>query len=65
VEGGVETLPSHRGRGLAAEVVAAWAAAVRADGRIPLYSTSFGNRASQAVARKPGLIRYGTDLHLR
>jgi GNAT superfamily N-acetyltransferase len=65
VEGGVETLPSHRGRGLAAEVVAAWAAAVRADGRIPLYSTSFGNRASQAVARKLGLIRYGTDLHLR
>lgn len=65
VEAGVETLPSHRGRGLAGDVVAAWAAALRAGGRIPLYSTSFANRASRGVARKLGLIRYGTDLHLR
>jgi hypothetical protein len=65
VEAGVETLPSHRGRGLAGDVVAAWATAIRAEGRIPLYSTSFANRASRAVARKLGLIRYGTDLHLR
>jgi RimJ/RimL family protein N-acetyltransferase len=61
-EAGLETLEPFRGRGFATAVVAAWARAVRQDGRIPLYSTSWDNLASRAVARKLGLVLYGTDL---
>ncbi len=63
-EAGVETLDAYRGRGLASTVVATWARAIRATGRVPLYSTSWDNSASQAVARKLGLIQYGADLSL-
>lgn len=63
-EAGVETHPELRGRGYAALVVSAWARAVQDLGRIPLYSTSWQNTASQAVAGKLGLVRYGTDLHI-
>ncbi len=63
-EAGVETLEAYRGRGYAGAVVAGWARAIRASGRIPLYSTSWDNHASQAVARKLGLVQYGTDLSL-
>ncbi len=58
---GVETLEAYRGRGHAAAVVAGWARAVRALGRIPVYGTTWDNLASQGVARKLGLIRYGTE----
>jgi RimJ/RimL family protein N-acetyltransferase len=63
-EAGVETAPGFRGRGHAARAVAAWAAAVRRTGAIPLYSTSWSNTASQAVARKLGLRMFGADLHI-
>jgi hypothetical protein len=63
-EAGVETLEGYRGRGYAPAVVAAWACAIRASGRVPLYSTSWDNLASQAVARKRGLIQYATDLSI-
>ena len=63
-EAGVETLAGFRGRGYASAVVSAWAGIVRAEGRVPLYDTSSENRASQAVARKLGLIQYGADLSL-
>jgi RimJ/RimL family protein N-acetyltransferase len=62
-EAGVETHPDFRGRGYVAQVVAAWASAVRELGAIPLYSTSWQNTASQAVARKVGLVCFGGDLH--
>lgn len=64
-EAGVATVASHRGRGLAARVVAAWAAEVVRVGGCPLYSTSWENLASRAVARKLGLVCYGEDVHLR
>ena len=60
-EAGVETLGAFRGKGYATAAVAGWAAAVRRRGIIPLYSTSWENRASQAVARKLGMVRYGED----
>jgi hypothetical protein len=60
-EAGVETVPAFRGRGYAAAAVAAWAAALRRRGRLPLYSTSWENLASQGVARKLGMQHYGED----
>lgn len=63
-EAGVETLPDFRGRGYAGDVVAGWALLVRSLGAIPLYSTSWGNAASQAVARKLRLMAYGADFHI-
>jgi len=63
-EAGVETLPDFRGKGYAKDVVAEWALLVRAAGAIPLYSTSWENAASQAVARKLQLKLYGTDFQV-
>ena len=37
---------------------------VRAMGRLPLYSTSWGNTASQAVARRLGAVQYAVDLSI-
>ena len=53
-EAGLETAVAFRGRGFGTRVAAAWALAVRASGRIPLFSTSQSNDASLAVA--PGDI---------
>jgi RimJ/RimL family protein N-acetyltransferase len=64
-EAGVETLPDFRSRGFASAVTAAWAASIRRSARIPLYSTSVDNLASQGVAARLGLIRFGFDLTWR
>ena len=61
-DAGVFTLESARGRGYAPRVVAAWAHAVRAEGRVPLYSADIENQASRAVARGLGLFEIGRDL---
>lgn len=63
-EAGVETLPTHRCRGHAASVVAAWANTLLKENILPLYSTSWENTASQKVAKKLGLLQYGTDFHI-
>ncbi len=59
-EAGLETAIAFRGRGLAQQVTTAWAWAIRASGRIPLYSASLSNHASLAVARK---LRLTPDAH--
>ena len=63
-EAGVETLPDFRGKGYAKDAVAGWARLVRSMGAIPLYSTSWENTASQALAKKLKLARYGADFHV-
>ena len=63
-EAGLETAPPFRGRGFGPRVAAAWALAMRASGRTPLYSTSWSNDASLAVASKLGLIPYAATWNL-
>ncbi|MEO6334687.1 MAG: GNAT family N-acetyltransferase [Pyrinomonadaceae bacterium] len=63
-EAGVETLPEFRGNGYAVEVVVAWARMVQDAGAAPLYSTSWENTASQAVANKLNLELFGADFHV-
>ncbi len=63
-EAGVETLPECRGKGYAKDVVAGWARVVQSLGAIPLYSTSWENTASQAVAKKLHLVPYGADFQV-
>lgn len=63
-EAGADTVEAFRGRGYAPRVVAAWGQAVRESGRVPIYSTSWDNLASQAVARKLGLLFFGAEMSL-
>jgi RimJ/RimL family protein N-acetyltransferase len=64
-EAGLWTDPDFRGQGFAWSVTQSWAAAVYESGRIPFYSTSWDNVASQNVARKLGLISIGEDITYR
>lgn len=63
-EAGLETATPFRGRGLGPRVAAAWAEAIRASGRLPLYSTAWSNDASLAVARKLRLEAYASSWSL-
>jgi RimJ/RimL family protein N-acetyltransferase len=58
-EAGVFTAASHRGRGLAQVVTAAWAGAVWHRGVPLFYSHAEDNPASQRVAEGLGLRRLG------
>jgi hypothetical protein len=55
---GLETAEAFRGRGFGPRVTAAWAMAVRASGRVPLYSAAWSNEPSLTVARKLGLTAH-------
>jgi hypothetical protein len=57
-EAGVFTAEAYRGHGYATNTVRGWAAGVRATGRLPLYSTSSTNIASQSIAQKLGAVQY-------
>lgn len=63
-EAGVYTEANYRGHGYATAVAQGWAAAVRSTGRLPLYSTSSSNHASQAIAKKLGAVQYGLDFSI-
>ncbi len=60
-EAGIYTEEMFRGHGYATQAAIGWAAAVYSTGRLPLYSTSWTNHASQAIARKLGAVMYGSD----
>ena len=62
-EAGIETAPEHRGKGRGKAVVAAWAKVVNELGAIPLYSTSWDNLESLALAASLGLVQFGSNLH--
>jgi len=64
VEAGLEVVEPYRRRGLGRAVTTGWAWAVRAAGRVPLYSTSWQNEASRATARSLGLLAYAEDWHV-
>jgi hypothetical protein len=58
---GLETAEAFRGRGFGSRVTAAWALAIRATGRVPLYSAAWTNAPSLAVARKLGLTPHASE----
>lgn len=63
-EAGVDTEEPHRRKGLGALVVSRWRDALEAEGRAQLYSTTWDNHASLAVARRLGLIAYADTLSI-
>ena len=64
-EAGLYTLEKYRRNGYGTMVALAWARALQDQGRLALYSTSWDNLISQAVASRLGLKTYGMDLHFR
>lgn len=60
-EAGVNTVEAFRGRGYAQAAVRCWAAELYRQSIVPLYSTDWGNLASQAIARNLGAQFYGED----
>jgi hypothetical protein len=64
VEAGIETARGDRGRGFGREAAARWAAAMYAEGRLPLYSTTWDNAASRRIAAALGGRQYAVDFSL-
>ncbi|MEZ5553372.1 MAG: GNAT family N-acetyltransferase [Pseudomonadales bacterium] len=61
---GVETLPAFRRRGHGVNAVAAWAARVQAAGALALYSTTWDNAASRAVATRLQMVEFGWEMRI-
>lgn len=61
LEAGVETVSHYRRHGYGKAVVVDWATKAIEMGCVPLYSTSWDNTASVALAKSIGLIQYGTE----
>jgi RimJ/RimL family protein N-acetyltransferase len=60
---GVFTESEYRGQGMAKSAVSSATRAILRAGRIPLYSTDEENKASLAVCRSLGYLRFGRDLY--
>ncbi|MGG2093512.1 GNAT family N-acetyltransferase [Bacillus sp. S13(2024)] len=63
-EASVETLEAYKGNGYGTKSVIAWANEIKREGLHPLYSTTWDNFSSQAIAKKLGLHKYGVDFHI-
>ena len=61
---GLETHKDFRRRGHARTVTIAWAKAMRAQGRIPIYSTGHDNSASRANVASLGLHQISSDFSI-
>lgn len=55
-EAWVFTYPDHRRRGLAQQVVMAWAGSIKAEGLIPFYSHNTENTNSAFLAKRLNLV---------
>ena len=62
-EAGLEVAEAYRRQGIAKDCTAAWASHIRETGRTVMYSTTWENEASQAVAAALGFEVYATDWH--
>jgi RimJ/RimL family protein N-acetyltransferase len=62
-EAGLEVAEAYRGQGIARDCTAAWAGHISENGRTAMYSTSWENEVSQAVAAALGFEMYATDWH--
>lgn len=65
VEAGLHTIETHQRKGYAVAVTSAWVKAVKVEGLIPIYSTSWENIASQGVAKKVGLAPFAVEYSAR
>ena len=63
-EAGVKTAPAFRRRGFARHAVIAWLSEVDRLGVTRLYSTSWENAASRALAVTLGLEMFGVNFHI-
>jgi hypothetical protein len=63
-QAGVGTLEAYRRRGHGARAVRVWGRAIRKTRREPIYSTSYSNAASRALARSAGLTLMGADYNV-
>ena len=61
----VETRAGFRRQGHGSRAVAAWDRAVRGRGDRPVFAASVANRGARGIAQRLGLIRFGSDLHMR
>lgn len=61
-EAWVQTIPARRRSGLGRRAVAAWGHYQLSCGKVPFYTLTWDNLASQALAESLGLIQYTADV---